>query len=68
MNSLNKIRIALQGKKSHLVGLASVLIGVLALVDVAVPGCGAVDKQQAIQMILGGLGLSAISAKINRME
>lgn len=56
---------ALSGKKTHIIGWASGLIGLLAITG-WVPGLEAIDNKAAVEMILGGFGLSALRAGVTK--
>ncbi len=58
MKYLTQVLAFLQGKKSYLVSGATVLFGLLGLV------LGFMPQDQAIAVILGGLGLGSLRASI----
>jgi len=60
-----KILALLAGKKTHFIGWVSGLIGLAALTG-WVPGLEAIDAKTALEMILGGFGLSALRAGVTK--
>ena len=52
----------LDGKKSHIVAVSLILFGVFGVIS------GQMTTDQAITLVLNGLGLSALRAVISKVE
>jgi len=60
---VKKFLMFLSGKKAHIIGVGGGFIGLAALTG-WVPGLEVIDKATALQMMLGGFGLSALRAGV----
>jgi len=61
MDLLKSLLVLLQGKKTYIIAILTVVLGLLQMVGVHVQGC---SVQDPVTLLLGGSGLAALRAGI----